>query len=232
MARLTRICLAGLPQHVIQRGNNRQACFGSDEDIAAYAYWLDAYARKFREAMHAWVFTTNHVHLLLTSESNHGVSRLMQTLGRHYVCYFNDTYRRSGTLWEGRFKSCLVEAENYLLICQRYIALNPVRAGMVEAPAEYVWSSYRSNGLGQPVKFRTPHAVYQQLGKSFAERTSAYRDFFHGQIDSVALSQIRQATNQGMVPGNDRFKEDFERLVSRRVVTLKRDPKPKQVEVE
>ena len=139
---------------------------------------------------------TNHVHLLLTSESNHGVSRLMQTLGRHYVRYFNDTYRRSGTLWEGRFKSCLVEAENHLLICQRYIALNPVRAGMVEAPAEYVWSSYRSNGLGQPVKFWTPHAVYQQLGKSFAERTSAYRDFFRGHSDSMALNQIRQSTIQ------------------------------------
>ena len=129
MARLPRICLPDIPQHVIQRGNNRQACFGSDEDFAAYAHWLEEYARKFRVAIHAWVFMTNHVHLLLTPESDEGVSRLMQTLGRKYVRYFNYTYKRSGTLWEGRFKSCVVEAENYLLLCQRYIELNPVRAG-------------------------------------------------------------------------------------------------------
>lgn len=153
MARLPRICLPDIPQHVIQRGNNRQACFGSDEDYAAYAHWLEEYARKFRVAIHAWVFMTNHVHLLLTPETDEGVSRLMQTLGRKYVRYFNYTYKRSGTLWEGRFKSCVVEAENYLLLCQRYIELNPVRAGMVEAPGDYIWSSYRANGLGQPARF-------------------------------------------------------------------------------
>ena len=231
MARLPRIRLPGIPQHVIQRGNNRQACFGSDADFAAYAHWLDEYARKFRVAIHAWAFMTNHVHLLLTPEGDHGVSRLMQTLGRHYVRYFNYTYKRSGTLWEGRFKSCLVEAENYLLICQRYIELNPVRAGMVEAPADYVWSSYRSNGLGQPAKFWTPHRVYLQLGTTASERTATYRELFRGQIDSMGLNQIRQATNQGMVLGNDRFKDEVERLASRRVVTLKRGPKPKQGEV-
>lgn len=148
MTRLPRICLPRIPQHVIQRGNNRQACFGSEEDFAAYAHWLDEYARKFRVAIHAWVFMSNHVHLLLTPETENGVSRLMQALGRHYVRYFNYTYRRSGTLWEGRFKSCVVEAESYLLTCQRYVELNPVRAGMVEAPGDYTWSSFRANGLG------------------------------------------------------------------------------------
>jgi len=107
MARLPRICLPGIPQQIIQRGNNRQACFGSDEDFSAYAYWLDKYAKEHKVAIHAWVFMTNHVHLLVTPSSKHGVSKMMQTLGRHYVRYFNYTYKRTGTLWEGRFKSCI-----------------------------------------------------------------------------------------------------------------------------
>lgn len=229
MARLPRICLPRIPQHVIQRGNNRQACFGSEEDFAAYAHWLDEYARKFRVAIHAWVFMSNHVHLLLTPETENGVSRLMQALGRHYVRYFNYTYRRSGTLWEGRFKSCVVEAESYLLTCQRYIELNPVRAGMVEAPSDYTWSSFRANGLGQPAKFWMPHDVYLQLGATVAERTAAYRELFRGQLDSTMLNQIRQASNQGMALGSDRFRHEVERLASRRVVALKRGPKSKQV---
>ena len=229
MARLPRICLPRIPQHVIQRGNNRQACFGSEEDFAAYAHWLDEYARKFRVAIHAWVFMSNHVHLLLTPETENGVSRLMQALGRHYVRYFNYTYRRSGTLWEGRFKSCVVEAESYLLTCQRYIELNPVRAGMVEAPGDYTWSSFRANGLGQPAKFWMPHDVYLQLGATVAERTAAYRELFRGQLDSTMLNQIRQASNQGMALGSDRFRNEIERLARRRVVALKRGPKSKQV---
>ena len=162
MARLPRICLPGIPQHIIQRGNNRQTCFASEEDFSAYAYWLDEYARKYRVAIHAWVLMTNHVHLLVTPKTDDGVSRLMQTLGSHYVRYFNFTYKRTGTLWEGRFKSCLVDEENYFLICQRYIELNPVRANMVTTPGDYKWSSYQANGLGKSMEFWTPHRVYQR----------------------------------------------------------------------
>ena len=128
MARLPRICLPGIPQHVIQRGNNRQVCFASDEDFAAYAHWLHEYSIKFQVSIHAWGFMTNHVHLLMTPATKDGISKLMQSLGRRYVQYFNYTYKRTGTLWEGRFKSCVVDADNYLLLCQRYIELNPVRA--------------------------------------------------------------------------------------------------------
>jgi putative transposase len=135
-------------QHIIQRGTNRQPCFASDEDFVAYSHWLDECARKYAVSIHAWVFMANHVHLLMTPSTSDGVSKLMQTLGRYYVRYFNNTYRRTGTLWEGRFKSCVVDEENYLLVCQRYIELNPVRAGMVSAPEGYRWSSYRANGLG------------------------------------------------------------------------------------
>jgi len=232
MVRLPRICLPGIPQHIIQRGNNRQVCFGAEEDFAAYAHWLEEYSRKYRVAIHAWVLMTNHVHLLVTPESGSGVSKMMQTLGRHYVRYFNHSYRRTGTLWEGRFRSCVVDEEDYLLQCQRYIELNPVRAGMVEAPGDYGWSSYQANGLGRSIQLWTPHRVYSELGHTVAERTQAYRELFRGQMDAMLIHQIRQATHQGMALGSDRFKEEIEKLSGRRVTGLKRGPKPKQKERE
>ena len=174
MARLPRLCLPGIPQHIIQRGTNRQACFASEDDFAAYAHWLDECAKKNRVAIHAWVFMTNHVHLLVTPKTSGGVSMMMQTLGRYYVRYFNHCYRRTGTLWEGRFKSCVVDEDNYLLLCQRYIELNPVRAGMVSSPDDYVWSSYHANGNGKPANLWTPHPVYLNLGATTDERTKRY----------------------------------------------------------
>ena len=227
MARLPRLCIAGVPQHIIQRGNNRQICFGSVEDFAAYAYWLEESSRKYKVSIHAWVFMTNHVHLLVTPETNDGVSMMMQTLGRHYVRYFNHTYKRTGTLWEGRFKSCVIDAEDYLLVCQRYIELNPVRAGMVNDPASYTWSSYKANGLGQRPKLWTPHRIYQQLGKTAGERSLVYRELFLAHLDQAVLAKIRTASNQGMALGNDRFKQEVESLTGRRVTSLKRGPKVK-----
>ncbi|MDH5654237.1 MAG: transposase [Gammaproteobacteria bacterium] len=228
MARLPRLCLPGIPQHIIQRGNNRQACFGSEEDFAAYAHWLAEYSHKYRVAIHAWVFMTNHVHLLATPETGDGLTRMMQMLGRKYVQYFNFCYKRTGTLWEGRFKSCVVDEENYLLTCQRYIELNPVRAGMVNSPDDYIWSSYHANGLGQEIKLWTPHPVYLTLGHSQAKRTAAYRELFKAHFNENLVNQIRQSTNQGMALGNDRFKQEIERLTGRRVRPLKRGPKPKR----
>lgn len=225
MARLPRLCLAGMPQHVIQRGVNRTACFASDEDMAAYAFWLEECSRKQGVAIHAWVFMTNHVHLLVTPDSSGAVSRMMQTLGRHYVRYFNHSYRRSGTLWEGRFKSCVVNAEEYFLTCQRYIELNPVRAGMVQRPEDYAWSSYRSNGLNQPAKLWSPHEVYLKLGLTVDSRTAAYRSLFKNHVDDQTIKDIRSAVNKGLALGNDRFKQDIEILSGRRVVELKRGPK-------
>jgi len=228
MARLPRLCLPTIPQHIIQRGNNRQVCFASEEDFAAYAHWLKEYSVKYDVAIHAWVFMTNHVHLLVTPKTVDGISKLMQTVGRHYVRYFNCSYKRTGTLWEGRFRSCVVDEENYFLSCQKYIELNPVRAGMVAAPGEYRWSSYRANGIGTPIKLWTPHRVYLELGPTIESRTQVYRELFRGQLDDSMLHQIRQATNQGMALGNDKFKRDIERLTGRRVTTLKPGPKPKQ----
>ena len=141
MAQLPRVSPEGIPQHVIQRGNNRQVCFASDDDFRAYASWLKDYAKKYQVAIHAWVFMTNHVHLLCTPHQVQGVSLMMQSLGRQYVRYFNASYKRTGTLWEGRYKSCLVQEDGYLLHLYRYIELNPVRADMVDDPANYPWSA-------------------------------------------------------------------------------------------
>ena len=163
MARLPRISPIGVPVHLIQRGNNRQTCFGAVEDFTAYIGWLKAYSKKYAVDIHAWVLMTNHVHLLCTPQQDGAVSLMMQSPGRRYVQYFNNQYQRSGTLWEGRYKSCLVQAGKYLIEVYRYIELNPVRAKMVEDPGEYVWSSYQINALGKESDLCTPHSEYLRL---------------------------------------------------------------------
>lgn len=231
MARLPRLCLPDMPQHIIQRGNNRQICFAGTEDFAAYAGWLGEYARKYEVAIHSWVFMTNHVHLLATPRTADGISSLMQSLGRQYVRYFNHTYQRTGTLWEGRFRSCVVDAEDYLLICQRYIELNPVRAGMVSQPEDYTWSSFRSNGLGHPASFWSPHEVYLRLGATQEERLGVYQSLFQAHVDPKKTDAIRSATNQNMALGNDRFKEEVARLTGRRTETQRRGRKPREMKL-
>ncbi len=227
MPRLLRICPVGIPQHIIQRGNNRQICFATEQDLAVYAHWLHESSVKYGVELHAWVFMTNHVHILATPREPAALSRMMQKVGRHYVRYFNQAYRRSGTLWEGRFKSCVVDADNYLLICQRYIELNPVRAGMTDHPADYRWSSYAANALGKASKLWVPHPVYLQLGQSTTERVSAYRALFRAHIGEAVLDNIRAATHKGLALGGDSFKAQVEALTGRRVRPERPGPKPK-----
>jgi putative transposase len=229
MARLPRLCLPGIPQHIIQRGTNRQACFGSDADMAAYALWLHEYSLKYGVKIHAWVFMTNHVHLLLSSSSRDGVSRLMQSLGRRYVRYFNHTHQRSGTLWEGRFRSCLVDADDYLLTCQRYIELNPVRAGLVLRPEDYHWSSYQTNGVGVKSRLITQHPLYLALGRSPSERQARYRKLFEAHPHCDDFVRIRDVTHQGLALGSERFLQEVERLAGQRARPLKRGPRPRSV---
>ncbi len=216
MARLPRLFLPGVPQHVIQRGNNRQVCFNSERDLSAYAQWLREAADKFGLSIHAWVFMTNHVHLLVTPEHRDSAPQAMQYLGRIYVRYYNHEYRRSGTLWEGRYRSCLVQTERYLLECQRYIELNPVRAGLVNNPANYHWSSYGFNALGKTSKLCTPHNEYLRLGVSDMERQRAYRELFRYHVDGKLLTIIRESVHQGLVLGNDVFKDQVEANLNRR----------------
>ncbi|WP_019530437.1 transposase [Dasania marina] len=217
MARLPRICPLGIPQHVIQRGNNRQFCFAQEQDLALYANWLDDYAAEFGAQIHAWVFMTNHVHLLVTPTMPNAVSKMMQALGRRYVRYFNSEYDRTGTLWEGRFKSSLVQSETYLLQCQRYIEMNPVRALMVDDPAEYTWSSYQSHALGKTIKLHTPHEEYLKLAKDVETRQNRYRQLFKDHVDKNLMVDIREALNKGLALGNEKFKSDIEALCGRRL---------------
>ena len=165
MPRRPRLSLAGIPWHIIQRGNNRSACFYADDDYRKYLDTLKEQAIKFDCAIHAYALMTNHVHLLLTPARQDSAALLMKHLGQRYVQYINRCYRRSGTLWEGRFRSCLTQSEDYVLACYRYIELNPVRANMVQCPGDYPWSSYRANGDGRANPLLTPHAEYLRLGK-------------------------------------------------------------------
>ena len=216
MPRRPRIYLPGLPIHLVQRGHNRDACFFTDEDFLAYREWLAEALKKSGCALHAYVLMTNHVHLLLTPPSAQAVSQLVMSLGRRYVQYINKTYRRTGTLWDSRYKSSLIHADEYLLLCQRYIELNPVRAAMVDDPADYRWSSYRANGLGQPDALLTPHEVYLSLDQHELERQSAYRALFRSDLEQEAVADIRLALNQGQPLGKGRFLDAIEKMAGQR----------------
>jgi putative transposase len=207
MPRRPRLCPAGYPVHAIQRGNNRQAIFTSDADLAAYAHWLAEGARRYEVAVHGWVFMTNHVHLLATPSDNNGLSRLMQFLGRLYVRYFNYSYTRSGTLFEGRFKSCVVQDDRYLLTCLRYIELNPVRGGMVKDPGHYRWSSYRAHAFGISARLWSPHHLYMELGHHRERRQKAWRALVNEASDIEVLAKIRQCANTGLVLGTQAFRK-------------------------
>ena len=216
MARLPRFVLAGHPQHVIIRGNNRNPIFYSDEDYRFYLDKLQDACTKHQCAVHAYVLMTNHVHLLITPHTEDGISKTMQMLGRYYVQYFNFTHHRTGTLWEGRYKASLVDSEAFALTCYRYIELNPVRAAMVQHPAEYPWSSYRCNALGQPNSLITPHYLYEALGSDEAQRQTAYQALFNAHIDAKTLDEVRMSANKAWVLGSDYFKDKIAAQLNRR----------------
>jgi putative transposase len=216
MPRRARLSIPGIPWHIIQRGNNRSTCFHAEEDYQFYLQYLQEFALKYRCAIHAYVLMTNHVHLLLTPEKPDSASLLMKHLGQRYVQYINRTYRRSGTLWEGRFRSCLAQTEDYLLACYRYIELNPVRAAMVNQPQDYRWSSYHTNALGKASYLITPHEQYLRLGLDDTERREAYRELFKAHLDEEMVGQIRSATNGNYALGSERFQKEIEIALGRR----------------
>jgi len=223
MPRLPRFVLPGHPQHVIVRGNNREPIFCADEDYQFYLEKLKQACEKHQCDVHAYVLMTNHVHLLITPHTEQGIGKAMQMLGRYYVQYFNHAYQLTGTLWEGRYKSTLVDSERYLLTCYRYIELNPVRArGMADHPSEYPWSSYRCNALGYEDVNITPHAEYIALGGCPEERRKAYRALFKSCIAEKTLGEIREATNKSWVLGSSHFKERIEGQLNRRAEPLAR----------
>ncbi|MFW2373131.1 MAG: transposase [Gammaproteobacteria bacterium] len=215
MPRKPRFNLVGVPQHVIQRGNNREPCFYAEDDYRRYINSLAESASKFHCCIHAYVLMTNHVHLLVTPMIDYGVSQMMQALGRRYVYYINKTYRRTGTLWEGRYKSSLIDSEAYLLTCMRYIELNPVRATMVDHPGDYKWSSYHHNAMGKTDNLVSNHPLYDNLGLNGSDRLNAYRELFRNHVDNDVLHEIRQALNHEVVLGRSYFKDKIEEITCR-----------------
>lgn len=217
MARLPRVNIIDIPQHVIQRGNNRQACFFEDENYRVYLDKLLEYSQKYNVEIHAFVLMTNHVHLLLTPRIENGVSLMMQSLGRYYVRYFNKKYKRTGTLWEGRFKSCLVDSDNYFLSVTRYIEFNPVRAKMVLQPELYPWSSYHKHALGKPIKLLTEHFCYINLGVSSEKRQQVYQQLCEKALNTKVMNEIREVANKSFVLGDEYFKVRVEALLGRAI---------------
>ena len=217
MPRRARLVLPEIPLHVIQRGNNRAVCFNAETDYLFYLDWLARSAHDSGCTIHAYCLMTNHVHLLLSASTPDAPGTLMKQLGQRYVQYFNRTYRRSGTLWEGRFRSCLLQEEGYLLECHRYIELNPVRAAMVEHPAMYRWSSYRANAQGERSSLLKPHPLYEVLGSGEEERQAAYRELFRYQLEPGLIDEIRAATNGNYVLGGSRFQQEIATALGQRV---------------
>ena len=216
MPRRARLRLAGVPLHLIQRGNNRSACLFAEDDYARYLRYLGELAREFGCRVHAYVLMTNHVHILVTPEAVDSASLMMKHLGQRYVQYVNRTYRRSGTLWEGRFKSCLTQSESYVLACYRYIELNPVRARMSAHPREYRWSSYRANAGDTHDPVVAAHDEYRRLGATEEARCAAHRRLLDEHLDPVLLEAIRGSTRGNYALGDQRFQAEIESTLGRR----------------
>lgn len=221
MPRRARLTLAGVPHHLIQRGNNRQACFYAIRDYQIYLDWLEQYANICNCEIHAYVLMTNHVHMLVTPKESGGLGIMMRRLGQRYVQYINRTYCRSGTLWEGRFKSCITSEDRYVLSCYRYIELNPVRASLVNHPAEYPWSSYRVNAQGEHSSLIVPQNVYKELDNNPAMRRAAYKELFRDQLELGLMDRIRKATNGNFVLGSGKFSRHVARTLGRRATPAK-----------
>ncbi|MEQ8204595.1 MAG: transposase [Woeseia sp.] len=217
MPRQPRYFIPGIPQHVIQRGVDRQAVFFELDDFQLYRKALLTSAMQTRCAVHAYVLMTNHTHLLLTPGTSRSLPLLMQAMGRFYVQALNRKHDRTGPLWQGRYKASLVQDDRYLLTCHRYIELNPVRAKMVESPADYPFSSYGHNALGREDALLTPHPLYLSLASNHARRPAAYRQLFNDVIPTHELETIRTTTNACLLLGDSRFTKQIEAMLGRSV---------------
>lgn len=217
MARLPRLTVPGYPHHIIQRGNNRQAIFGGSADYELLLGLIDEHARKQHVAVHAYVLMSNHFHLLATPETEDGIPQMMQAIGRRYVRNYNLRHGRTGTLWEGRYKSTLIQAERYLLACMVYIDLNPLRAGMVSDPADYPWSSHQHYIGRRTDKLITPHPLYWELGNTPFARDEAYGSLVHAGIDEGEKRALTDSALRGWALGAPDFVADLQKRTERRV---------------
>ena len=204
--------------HIIQRGNNGIPCFFRDNDYLYFLRQLQTLAREIGCSVHAYCLMTNHVHLLLTPHSSQASTMLMKHLSQRHAQYINRIYERTGSLWDGRFRSCLTESQRYVLACYRYIELNPVRAGMVAAPGDYPWSSYAVNALGADSQLIVPHQEYLALGTEPSPRQAAYGELIKDALEPSLVADIRESTNGGYALGSESFQLALSRSLGRRVI--------------
>ena len=221
MARLPRLTVPGYPHHIIQRGNNRQAIFAASADYEVLLSMLEEHAQKSGVAIHAYVLMSNHFHLLATPDTSEGIPAMMQSVGRRYVRYFNQQQGRTGTLWEGRYKSTLIQAERYLLACMVYIDLNPVRAGMVRDPADYPWSSHNHYVGRRNDRLVTPHPLYWELGNTPFARDAAYAELVRTGISTQQQNALTDSALRGWALGQADYVADLQRRTARRVSKTK-----------
>jgi putative transposase len=217
MPRPGRLALGGQAHHLIQRGVDRQAIFFEDRDRIVFLEHLATALKAEDCVLHAYVLMTNHVHLLVTPATNEGIGRLMQSLGRRYVGHFNRRYGRTGTLWEGRFKSTIVDAEDYVMACYRYIEANPLRAKMVASAGDYPWSSHGRNALGRPDGLVGDHLAYASLGATPQTREEIYRETFAAGLSDELLQALRDSVQRGWAAGGERFRRQIEGALGRKV---------------
>lgn len=222
MARLPRLIVPHQPHHVIQCGHDRQPIFLDEDDYVAFLTWLRDASKLFKVAIHAYVLMPNHVHLLLSPTDQTGLARMMQWIGRCYVPYFNRKYQRDGALWKGRYKATVLDAGRYFMACCRYIELNPVRAGLVDEPSEYPWSSYAHHIGAQRDAIITDHTLYWALGNTPFEREAAYQELVRKGLQDEEIDVLTNATAKGWALGSEPFKAALEKQFSRRVSPAKR----------
>lgn len=212
MPRPARLDIAGIPQHVIHRGNNRQPIFFADSDRRLFLSWLTQASRASGVHVHAYVLMTNHVHLLATPLTDGAIGRMVQSLAGRYVRHVNHARGRSGTLWEGRYRAAPIDADRYFMTCSRYIEMNPVRAGLARVPADYAWSSYRRNAMGAHDEAVSEHVLYSSLGIDASARCAVYRSLFADAPDGAEIDALRSATQSGLPYGRREFVAEIELL--------------------
>ncbi len=218
MPRRARLVFPDVAMHVVQRGNNHGQCFFAEADYRVFLQILGTLAHRLDCALHAYCLMTNHFHFLLTPGTQDACGLLMKGLSQRYVQYVNRRYNRSGTLWEGRYRSCLAQSARYVLACYRYVEMNPVRARMVERPQDYAWSSYRSNALHEHDPLLMPHPECLAPGVDDASRKAAYRALFVGELEPSTLRGIREATHGGHALGSETFLRGMSQIAGRPVV--------------
>ncbi|GAB3105689.1 transposase [Aestuariicella hydrocarbonica] len=232
MARPPRFNLADIPQHLVQVGHNNLECFFDQEDYEFYLHSLKLAADQYQAEVHAYVLLPNAAEVIATPRTSHAISSMMQSLGRRYVQYANHKYKRSGTLWGGRYKSSLIDSDAYLLSCYRYIELKPMYLNLVDEPKDYRWSSFRHNAGVKRNNLIQEHKIYQKLGESRQERSECYRGLFRYEFDLRLKNYISETVKVGQVLGGDSFKDRIEKIANHRVRPKKRGRPKKELEIE